>query len=107
MRRAEQAIRRTHRSVPRYRPMFRVEWRLVSVAEVGTGSRTRLPCLPRHGPLGGDPSGERGITSVQLACGRLFFFREGPISSGRDRGFADSPLEGAGFEPSVPLPKVW
>ena len=32
--------------------MFRVEWRLVSVGEVGTGSRTRLPCLPRYGPLG-------------------------------------------------------
>src|SRR5438477_12377474 len=84
MRRAEQAIRRTHRSVPRYRPMFRVECRLVAVGEVGSGSRTRLPCLPRawsawcshSAPIGnrrrgfliGDPRGSGESRKARVSC---------------------------------------
>jgi hypothetical protein len=44
MRRAEQAIPRTHRSVPRHRPMCRVEWRLVAGGEVGSAAALRAVC---------------------------------------------------------------
>jgi muconate cycloisomerase/chloromuconate cycloisomerase len=44
MRRAEQGIPRTHRSVRRHRPMCRVEWRLVAGGEVGTVALRRALC---------------------------------------------------------------
>jgi hypothetical protein len=54
-----------------------------------------------------NPAGESDIHRRRPVRHHPFFRSDPELARGaeRDRGFADSPVEGDGFEPSVPLAK--
>src|SRR5437016_5612149 len=74
MRRAEQAIPRTHRSVPHNRPMCRLEGRLVAAGEVATAALLRAVCRKAAGTQDPAPD-ERYRAGVDPS--RLLSFRGG------------------------------
>src|ERR1700737_3900402 len=104
MRRAEQAIPRTYRSVPHHRPICRVEWRLVADGEVGTVALPASACrrsswhpgiLPRmiahrHDVLCSEQSAATPSTSTTLGSGRENNVEDTPVRTPRPRG-ADHP----------------
>jgi hypothetical protein len=68
-------------------------WHLSSLS----GDGMRLPAATPSSVIGGPGSEGRGAIGGDFGLS---------ATTERDRGFADSLLEGAGFEPSVPLATV-